>query len=111
MKDSFIWLVKVETFLDYDKSSQGVVFTTDRPYEPGEQVNTIRAFYVFFTWVQQRNLEAIPNRVLNCDIGSGIGISDTALYQPLLDNFGWYFLKYRYWKAKIQIHNSWYVTI
>ncbi|PSS16073.1 Ribulose-1,5 bisphosphate carboxylase/oxygenase large subunit N-methyltransferase [Actinidia chinensis var. chinensis] len=29
---------EVETFLDYDKSSQGVVFTTDRPYEPGEQV-------------------------------------------------------------------------
>ncbi|KAK4801138.1 hypothetical protein SAY86_021625 [Trapa natans] len=28
----------VETFLDYDKSSQGVVFTTDRSYEPGEQV-------------------------------------------------------------------------
>ncbi|EEF30179.1 ribulose-1,5 bisphosphate carboxylase/oxygenase large subunit N-methyltransferase, chloroplastic [Ricinus communis] len=29
---------EVETFLDYDKSSQGVVFTTDRQYEPGEQV-------------------------------------------------------------------------
>ncbi|KAL2482209.1 Rubisco methyltransferase family protein [Forsythia ovata] len=29
---------EVETFLDYDKSSQGVVFTTDRAYEPGEQV-------------------------------------------------------------------------
>lgn len=29
---------EVETFLDYDKSSQGVVFTTDRPYQPGEQV-------------------------------------------------------------------------
>ncbi|KAB1209106.1 Ribulose-1,5 bisphosphate carboxylase/oxygenase large subunit N-methyltransferase, chloroplastic [Morella rubra] len=28
----------VETFLDYDKPSKGVVFTTDRPYEPGEQV-------------------------------------------------------------------------
>ncbi|KAL3821618.1 hypothetical protein ACJIZ3_007523 [Penstemon smallii] len=28
----------VETFLDYDKSSQGVVFTTDRAYQPGEQV-------------------------------------------------------------------------
>ncbi|XP_028780711.1 ribulose-1,5 bisphosphate carboxylase/oxygenase large subunit N-methyltransferase, chloroplastic isoform X2 [Neltuma alba] len=28
----------VETFLDYDKSSKGVVFTTDRPYQPGEQV-------------------------------------------------------------------------
>lgn len=28
----------VVTFLDYDKSSQGVVFTTDRPYQPGEQV-------------------------------------------------------------------------
>ncbi|CAL5393662.1 unnamed protein product [Camellia sinensis] len=25
---------EVETFLDYDKSSQGVVFTTDRPYQP-----------------------------------------------------------------------------
>jgi hypothetical protein len=31
----------VETFLDYDKSSKGVVFTTDRPYQPGEQVNEI----------------------------------------------------------------------
>ncbi|KAJ0111346.1 hypothetical protein Patl1_01807 [Pistacia atlantica] len=29
---------EVETFLDYDKSSQGVVFTTDQPYQPGEQV-------------------------------------------------------------------------
>ncbi|KAK9285352.1 hypothetical protein L1049_024543 [Liquidambar formosana] len=29
---------EVETCLDYDKSSQGVVFTTDRPYQPGEQV-------------------------------------------------------------------------
>ncbi|XP_078438211.1 rubisco methyltransferase family protein [Wolffia australiana] len=25
-------------FLDYDKSSQGIVFTTDRSYQPGEQV-------------------------------------------------------------------------
>ncbi|KAJ7964677.1 ribulose-1,5 bisphosphate carboxylase/oxygenase large subunit N-methyltransferase, chloroplastic [Quillaja saponaria] len=29
---------EVETFLDYDRSSKGIVFTTDRPYEPGEQV-------------------------------------------------------------------------
>lgn len=29
---------EVETFLDYDKSSQGIVFTTDRAYLPGEQV-------------------------------------------------------------------------
>ncbi|XWS75911.1 hypothetical protein CRYUN_Cryun01aG0132200 [Craigia yunnanensis] len=29
---------EVETFLDYDKSSQGVVFTTDRAYQPDEQV-------------------------------------------------------------------------
>ncbi|GAV68451.1 SET domain-containing protein/Rubis-subs-bind domain-containing protein [Cephalotus follicularis] len=29
---------EVKTFLDYDRSSQGVVFTTDRPYQPGEQV-------------------------------------------------------------------------
>lgn len=29
---------EVETFLDYDKSTKGVVFTTDRPYQPGEQV-------------------------------------------------------------------------
>lgn len=29
---------EVETFLDYDRSSKGVVFTTDRPYQPGEQV-------------------------------------------------------------------------
>ncbi|RVX08151.1 hypothetical protein CK203_017758 [Vitis vinifera] len=29
---------EVETFLDYDKSSQGVVFTTDRTYQPSEQV-------------------------------------------------------------------------
>ncbi|KAI5660639.1 hypothetical protein M9H77_19962 [Catharanthus roseus] len=28
----------VDTFLDYDRSSQGVVFTTDRAYQPGEQV-------------------------------------------------------------------------
>lgn len=29
---------EVETFLDYNKSSMGVVFTTDRSYQPGEQV-------------------------------------------------------------------------
>ncbi|PKA51197.1 Ribulose-1,5 bisphosphate carboxylase/oxygenase large subunit N-methyltransferase, chloroplastic [Apostasia shenzhenica] len=29
---------EVETFLDYDKSSKGIVFTTDRQYQPGEQV-------------------------------------------------------------------------
>jgi hypothetical protein len=29
---------QVETFLDFDKSSQGIVFTTDRAYQPGEQV-------------------------------------------------------------------------
>ncbi|CAI9089842.1 OLC1v1024489C2 [Oldenlandia corymbosa var. corymbosa] len=29
---------EVETFLDYDKSSKGVVYTTDRAYQPGEQV-------------------------------------------------------------------------
>lgn len=29
---------EVDTFLDYDKSSKGVVFTTDRPYQPGEQI-------------------------------------------------------------------------
>ncbi|XP_068644007.1 ribulose-1,5 bisphosphate carboxylase/oxygenase large subunit N-methyltransferase, chloroplastic [Aristolochia californica] len=29
---------EVETFLDYDKASEGIVFTTDRSYQPGEQV-------------------------------------------------------------------------
>ncbi|KAK6919199.1 SET domain, partial [Dillenia turbinata] len=29
---------EVETFLDYDAASKGVVFTTDRSYQPGEQV-------------------------------------------------------------------------
>ncbi|TYJ21367.1 hypothetical protein E1A91_A08G059300v1 [Gossypium mustelinum] len=29
---------EVETYLNYDKSSQAVVFTTDRAYQPGEQV-------------------------------------------------------------------------
>ncbi|WOL12097.1 ribulose-1,5 bisphosphate carboxylase/oxygenase large subunit N-methyltransferase [Canna indica] len=29
---------EVETFLDYDKSSQGIVYMTDRSYQPGEQV-------------------------------------------------------------------------
>ncbi|CAH9072858.1 unnamed protein product [Cuscuta epithymum] len=29
---------QVEAFLDYDKSSRGVVFRTDRAYEPGEQI-------------------------------------------------------------------------
>lgn len=29
---------EVDTFLDYDGSSEGVVFTTDRAYQPGEQV-------------------------------------------------------------------------
>lgn len=29
---------EVETFLDYDKSSKGIVFTTDRAYQLGEQV-------------------------------------------------------------------------
>ncbi|RYQ98665.1 hypothetical protein Ahy_B07g086432 [Arachis hypogaea] len=28
----------VDTFLDYDNLSKGIVFTTDRPYQPGEQV-------------------------------------------------------------------------
>lgn len=36
-----IVLLQVTTFLDYDKSSEGIVFTTDRPYQPGEQVNNI----------------------------------------------------------------------
>lgn len=31
-------VMQVETFLDYDKTSRGVVFTTDRSYQPGEQV-------------------------------------------------------------------------
>ncbi|CAL9182918.1 ribulose-1,5 bisphosphate carboxylase/oxygenase large subunit N-methyltransferase, chloroplastic-like isoform X1 [Musa acuminata AAA Group] len=29
---------QVETFLDYDKSSQGIFFMTDQSYQPGEQV-------------------------------------------------------------------------
>ncbi|XP_016193799.1 ribulose-1,5 bisphosphate carboxylase/oxygenase large subunit N-methyltransferase, chloroplastic [Arachis ipaensis] len=29
---------EVDTFLDYDNLSKGIVFTTDRPYQPGEQV-------------------------------------------------------------------------
>ncbi|GAB2215101.1 hypothetical protein Drorol1_Dr00019476 [Drosera rotundifolia] len=29
---------EVQTFMDYDNSSKGVVFTTDRAYQPGEQV-------------------------------------------------------------------------
>ncbi|KAJ8445650.1 hypothetical protein Cgig2_009051 [Carnegiea gigantea] len=29
---------EVETYLDYDRSSKGIVFTTDRQYQPGEQV-------------------------------------------------------------------------
>ncbi|KAL5219864.1 hypothetical protein ABZP36_024577 [Zizania latifolia] len=29
---------EVETFLDYNKSSRGIVFTTDHSYQPGEQV-------------------------------------------------------------------------
>ncbi|XP_074556686.1 ribulose-1,5 bisphosphate carboxylase/oxygenase large subunit N-methyltransferase, chloroplastic isoform X2 [Curcuma longa] len=29
---------EVETFLDYDKSSKGIVFMADRSYQPGEQV-------------------------------------------------------------------------
>ncbi|KAF6175925.1 hypothetical protein GIB67_003413 [Kingdonia uniflora] len=29
---------EVETFLNYDKSSHAIAFTTDRPYQPGEQV-------------------------------------------------------------------------
>ncbi|MQL85588.1 hypothetical protein Taro_018096 [Colocasia esculenta] len=32
---------EVEAFLDYDKSSQGIVFTTDRSYQPGEQVKKL----------------------------------------------------------------------
>ncbi|QHO39532.1 SET domain-containing protein [Arachis hypogaea] len=28
----------VDTFLDYDNLSKEIVFTTDRPYQPGEQV-------------------------------------------------------------------------
>jgi len=33
-------LFQVETYLDYDKSSKGIVFTTDRQYQPGEQVKS-----------------------------------------------------------------------
>ncbi|WRX10065.1 SET domain - like 7 [Theobroma cacao] len=33
---------EVETFLDYDRSSHGVVFTTDRAYQPGEQCYPIQ---------------------------------------------------------------------
>jgi len=29
---------EVDTFLDYDKASQGVIFPTDRSYDPGEQI-------------------------------------------------------------------------
>ncbi|KAG9448581.1 hypothetical protein H6P81_008546 [Aristolochia fimbriata] len=29
---------EVETFLDYDKASEGIVFTTDKSYQPGDQV-------------------------------------------------------------------------
>lgn len=29
---------EVDTFLDYDRASMGIVFTTDRAYDPGEQV-------------------------------------------------------------------------
>ncbi|KAF6135561.1 hypothetical protein GIB67_015414 [Kingdonia uniflora] len=29
---------EVESFMDYDKSSQAILFTTNRPYQPGEQV-------------------------------------------------------------------------
>lgn len=36
---------QVEAFLDYDKSSKGVVFTTDRAYQPGEQVMTSQFFF------------------------------------------------------------------
>ncbi|CAM8978757.1 unnamed protein product [Rhodiola kirilowii] len=36
--DMFNHSCEVQTFLDYDESSQGVVFTTDRQYQPGEQV-------------------------------------------------------------------------
>ncbi|XLR27330.1 hypothetical protein S83_055230, partial [Arachis hypogaea] len=32
------FLIEVDTFLDYDNLSKGIVFTTDRPYQPGEQV-------------------------------------------------------------------------
>ncbi|XLR08105.1 hypothetical protein S83_036043 [Arachis hypogaea] len=32
------FLIEVDTFLDYDNLSKGIVFTIDRPYQPGEQV-------------------------------------------------------------------------
>ncbi|XLS85003.1 hypothetical protein HN51_035169, partial [Arachis hypogaea] len=32
------FLIEVDTFLDYDNLSKGIVFTTDRPYQPGEQI-------------------------------------------------------------------------
>lgn len=38
---SIIAFFQVEAFLDFDKSSKGIVFTTDRSYEPGEQVKNL----------------------------------------------------------------------
>lgn len=37
---------QVEAFLDFDKASKGIVFTTDRSYEPGEQVKNL-SFILF----------------------------------------------------------------
>lgn len=50
---------EVETYLDYDKSSKGVVFTADRPYQPGlhivwEQIKR-RAAAIIWVCSQRRN--------------------------------------------------------
>lgn len=37
----------MDTFLDYDKSSKGVVFSADRAYEPGEQVKIMNPLLRF----------------------------------------------------------------
>lgn len=46
---------QVETFLDFDKSSQGIVFTTDRSYQPGEQVTLSFIPLALFSVIYQSN--------------------------------------------------------
>lgn len=55
-----LYVMQVETFLDYDKSSQGVVFTTDQQYQPGEQVKNIQISQIIIFSCHFRKRDSFP---------------------------------------------------
>lgn len=57
----------METFLDFDKSSQGIVFTTDRSYQPGEQVTFFHLCLLLYCQlsINQINHKIFPVVMIN----------------------------------------------